>query len=162
MKVNSAWWTSSWIFFFLLSQNNRRVPLSATVPFEEQLLDYHLQPLLQAASPIRCVSLHVTVLFPSAHFYLSHSSTAAKPLTVTATEPKQFLTSKQSCIASFSFLVLCHSRTFFYLCIASICPAGISEYYWLQTTALQPSQKWSYCVMKTNINLKFTCISVFI
>lgn len=62
--------------FFLLSQNNRRVSLSATVPFEEQLPDYHHQPLLRAASPIRCVSLHVTVLLPAAHFYLSDPCTA--------------------------------------------------------------------------------------
>lgn len=61
---------------FSLSQNNRRISLSATASFEEQLPDYHHQPLLQAASPIRHVSLHVTVLVSSAHFHLTELCTA--------------------------------------------------------------------------------------
>lgn len=149
MKVSSAWWQNS--FIFSLSQNNRRISLSATASFEEQLPDYHHQPLLQAASPIRHVSLHVTVLVCLCSFsldWIMYSFLKGPPVpklcTVTARKPKQFLTSKQSYIVSFSFLAFCHSRLFFYLCIVSTAFAEISEYYWLQATvwtALKPPKK---------------------
>lgn len=159
MKVNSAWWTSTWIF--LLSQNNRRVSLSATVPSEKQLPDYHRQALLRAASPIRCVSLHVTVLLPSAHFYLSDSCTAFSEVQNHVLWQPQ--SQNNSSRANNPELPLCHSLSCAipecFLPLCSICSAGISDYYWLQTTVLLPPQKCSYCVMKTNINLKFTCIS---
>lgn len=108
-----------------MSQNNRRVSLSATVPFEEQLPDYDRQPLLRAASPIRCVSLHVTVLLPSAHFYLSDSCTAFSEVknpvlqqpqnqshSSRANSPELPLCHSLSCVIPERFLPLCNIYLF--------------------------------------------------
>lgn len=64
----------SWMF--LLSQNKRRISLSATACFEEQLPDYHCWPLLHGASSIRHVLLPVTVLVCLCSFsgdWITHS-----------------------------------------------------------------------------------------
>lgn len=120
VKVNSAWWTSGWICFTLSKQQKSFIVCHRA--FWRTASRLSVPTSIRAASPIRCVSLHVTLLLPSAHFYLSDSCTAFSEVqNQVLWQPQSQNNSSQ---ANNPVLPLCHSVSFvipdFFLPLCSI------------------------------------------
>lgn len=160
MKVNSAWWTSRRIFFYSLkiTEEFHCLPpclLKNSFQIIITNLYYELPPLSDVYHFVS-QSCSLLPIFPC----LIHAEHSQRYKTTNCDSHRAKTIPHKQTILYCLFLIsrLVSFQNVFYLCVASICSTGISERYWLHTAALQPPQKCSYCVMKTNTNLKFTCI----